>query len=80
MEERNVAPGAEQVWPPSGSERSGDGRARRSQTARAWPRAAQHELVACLNRAVISKSTLKIKFALLLRCRVDALKKHILED
>ena len=53
---------AERVWPPSGSERSGDGRARRSQTARAWPRAAQHKLVACLNRAVISKSTLKIIF------------------
>ena len=33
--------GAERVWSPSGSERSEDRRARRSQTARAWPRAAQ---------------------------------------
>ena len=38
-------PCAELVWPPSGSERSGDGRARCSQTARAWPRAARHKIL-----------------------------------
>ena len=47
--------GAERIWPPSGA-RAGamaDG-ARRSQMARAWPRAAQHKLMTrsnkCFNR------------------------------
>ena len=46
----NVAPWAERVWSPSGETRSADRRARRSQTARAWPRAAQHKSIAFFNR------------------------------
>ena len=46
----NVAPWAERVWSPSGETRSADRRARSSQTARAWPRAAQHKSIAFFNR------------------------------
>ena len=45
--------GAERVWPTSGSERSGDRRARRSQTARAWPRAAQQFLAKLFSNDII---------------------------
>ena len=48
-----VLRGAERVWPPSVSEWSGDGRASRSQTARAWPRAAQR-ILTIKNNQIIS--------------------------